>query len=199
MKDQIYSAWAPRAGATLSLLASAVLLKLIITKKRLGKLSWTDLKPNSRFIFMLSIIEALHSIAYMASTSAMPKETSPPIYGAAGDHSTCMVQGFFIQLGLASPLYSMSLSVFYWLTICRGMTPLEFTAVKKVEPLLHGVSLLVPLITAAVCASLGLFEARGSVCWIGAGQRWYSFVFGGSIVLLFLHGLRVSDGEGHDE
>ena len=43
------------------------------------------------------------------------------IWGAMGTTRTCEVQGFFLQLGLAIPMYNALLSIFFLLVIRYGV------------------------------------------------------------------------------
>merc|ERR1740124_1597004 len=94
----------------------------------------------------MSFFDVLQSIALVISVGAVPVESN--IYGATGNINTCMAQGFFLMLGLAVPLYNSSLNIYYVLTIRYSISSEKFA---KFEPILHAVSILLPLSIATTC------------------------------------------------
>ena len=177
---EVTLAWFPRVGATLSSFASIALMNIIATKKRRRNIPWRELNPNSRIIFTISFIELIQAICFLLSTSPFPKESGA--YGATGVRITCVAQGVLTQICLATPLYSASLSIFYWLTICHNMKSDHFTS--NIEPYLHGVSLVLPIASATVCVVLGLIQPRDFICWIGSEYTLYTVIFGMAIVII---------------
>jgi hypothetical protein len=65
-----------------------------------------------------------------------------PLYGERGNDATCTAQGFFIQIGMVSILYYISLSVYYFMSIVLTWRGKEF---KSKVPYLHAFPLTVGL------------------------------------------------------
>jgi hypothetical protein len=173
----ITAVWFCRIGAILSILSSIILVNLVFTKKRKRKVEWKELHPKNHIILMTGFIELIGSVALLTSTSAFPKESG--VYGAVGNASTCVAQGFMVQMGLAVPLYSASLSLSYWLVICQtsSKTPLHYS--KK---FFHIVPIGVSIATAIACLFLDIIEPRNSVCYIGEQYSIWILCFAGVIV-----------------
>jgi hypothetical protein len=100
------------------------------------------------------------------STFLEPAGTSGK-WMASGTQGTCEAQGFFAQLGLATTLYSASLSLHFMLRIRNVSAEL---ICRRIEPVMHTLSILFPLITAFVALFLDLFNPLelGVGCWIAS-------------------------------
>merc|ERR1719464_908913 len=64
----------------------------------------------------MSISDFNTSFWYFLSTWAVPSENTN-LYQANGTDASCTAQGFFVQLGIATPLYNFALSFYYLLLI----------------------------------------------------------------------------------
>ena len=127
--------WIRCFTAILSVLGSSTIVFMIfIDRKR--KL----FRPKHRFMLSMSIIDILQSTAI--AFSALPQRRETGKCGAYGNRSTCAVQRFFIILGIAMPLYSTSLNLYYLLTIRYNFNQLQFSS--KIEPFLHTISIGFP-------------------------------------------------------
>lgn len=101
------------------------------------------------------------------------------VFGASGTQRTCSVQGFFIQVGMAAPLYSGVLSVHYLLMVRYGWNE---NSNKKVSTWEH--------------------LSRSSVnsgSWNGVCESWYSTLqfskhFGAGLLLCRLS-VKAEDGQ----
>jgi len=131
----------PRITAALSILGSSTIMYAIISdRKRKFK------RPYHRIMLMMSCLDILQSSAMLVSTAALPRDSN--ISGAKGNERTCDAQGFFLVFGgLAVLLYNASLHIYYALIIQYGVSPERFT---KFEPVLHAISILVPLFIAVL-------------------------------------------------
>mmetsp|Transcript_22633 Transcript_22633/g.27754 ORF Transcript_22633/g.27754 Transcript_22633/m.27754 type:complete len:550 (+) Transcript_22633:178-1827(+) len=178
--DRILYSWMPRLGSVLSIFASVVVIRIVLATKRTKKSRWKELKPNRRITLIVSIADLMFCFGYLFTTIAMPSETGS--VWAIGNDFTCAAQGFFIQVGVAVPLYMASLCVFYWCCICREMKPTYFTA--KIEPFVHLGVLIFGFGTAIICVGLNLFEPINSVCWIRPESTIIRFFFAGVHLLL---------------
>eukprot|EP00551_Chaetoceros_affinis_P009958 CAMPEP_0203666082 /NCGR_PEP_ID=MMETSP0090-20130426/3189_1 /ASSEMBLY_ACC=CAM_ASM_001088 /TAXON_ID=426623 /ORGANISM="Chaetoceros affinis, Strain CCMP159" /LENGTH=446 /DNA_ID=CAMNT_0050529865 /DNA_START=197 /DNA_END=1537 /DNA_ORIENTATION=- len=143
--------------------------------------------PNNRFLFVMSIIDIIHSLAFIASSSPVPRDTG--YYRAVGNHISCSIQGFVFQLGLAVPCYNLCLCIWFLMHIKYNMHPKTFA--RKIEPYCHATAILVPLTTAILCAALDKFDSRGNMCWIGSNNSSLLFIIlcGGSILIICFTGI----------
>ena len=156
--EWIVISWIPHFTSSLSCIGSSSVIYMILSNWK-TKLA----KPNHRLVLLLSTFDVLQSVAYGASTLAHPRD--PDVYGSMGNDSTCKAQFFFVSLGLAVPMYNASLSLFFLLTIRYRLHPAYFST--KIEPVLHSLSVLVPLTVAVVPTVMN--EVRGgqnAVCAI---------------------------------
>jgi hypothetical protein len=79
-----------------------------------------------RILIGMSILDLEASIWFFIGPWAIPVNSATSVYDAdgalspKGNSATCTAQGFFLQSGLAIPLYQVSLTAFYYLTVCRN-------------------------------------------------------------------------------
>ena len=87
----------PMLSGFLSLLGSGwIIVEVVTTKVKLHTV-------YNRLLLGMSIVDVLASIAYMFSTIPIPADTVD-VDWAFGTIRTCTVQGFFVQLGIISPI-----------------------------------------------------------------------------------------------
>lgn len=113
-------------------------------------------------MLFMSVFDIFQSAAIAVSSVAILRETET--YGAKGNDSTCTVQSFFIMLGLSVPLYTSSLNLFYLLTIQYKMSHDRFTS--AVEPILHIVLILFPLLLAILFSVREGMSPYGTLCLV---------------------------------
>jgi len=120
--------------------------------------------PQHRILGMMSICDFVYS-----ANKALGFLTYPSGYGVPtfGNQATCSMQGFFTQFGYAAGCYSPFLSLYYYLTINRGMNNKEFARIEKV---LHVSIVGLHLTFAIVGVSIGLFDRTPSFCYIARGS-----------------------------
>jgi len=149
--------WLLRCTSSLSILGSSLIIYMIKSGQR------TKLQlSHNRILLAMSILDILQSTAIAFLTTPAPRDSGLP--DALGNDTTCAIQGFFIQMGFAVPLYSAALSIYYLLRIrydvnCRQLS-------RRFEPFCHSLSLLFPLGSGIMGVCLGLFQAVSPVCWI---------------------------------
>jgi len=148
--------WLPRATSILSIFGSAAIIFIILSDRQ-RKLS----RVKNRFMLFMSFFDIFQSIAMLVGTAAIPRSTG--MGGAIGSNGTCAMQGFFITLGFAVPLYNASLNLYYTLTISFSMRHNKFAA--TIEPFLHAASILLPLSMAIAFAALGYYRPVGGLCF----------------------------------
>ena len=88
----------------------------------------TKSKRNSMFnrlLLGMSIIDVVTSIANMFTTMPMPADTDAVLW-SFGNLSTCTVQGFFVQIGIAAPLCKHQHKTLFLLFFCSDFTQALF-------------------------------------------------------------------------
>lgn len=147
----------PKLTGLLSLLGSGwISIEVLSEPKKLQKV-------YHRLVLAMSLYDVMQSIWFFASTWPIPADT-PNVYGASGNRGSCIAQGFFIQMGLAVPIYNTCLAVFYLLVIKYRMS--EDRIRTYVEPMFHGTALAMGLGTALSSLALGLLNNANVWCWI---------------------------------
>ena len=157
-----------------------------------------------RVLFGMSIMDIINSATFAIQPYLSPK--SDDRFLAHGNEATCTMLGFFAQLGIGGILYNGMLSANFMLSICYGFkqTFLE----RRVEPWMHLIAVLWPLITAITMIPLGLYNELqiGFGCYVGEypegctddpnltcyGQI-FGWIFAGAPMLLVLGFLIVSN------
>jgi len=147
--------WILRCASSLSIVGSSIIIYMIVSNRK--RLQF----PQNRILLAMSIIDILQSIATGLANAPAPKSSQRP--GAFGTDATCTAQGFFFQMGFAVPLYNATLSLYFLLRIRYNFRRQQFV---RIEPYLHGISLLYPLITGIIGVSFGLFTTLPLICWI---------------------------------
>ena len=96
--QQVLLAVAPKVSASLSLLGSSWIIIEVLTDK---------LKNTTvfhRLLFAMSSFDIISSAAFFASTWPIPKFLTENVIWNIGNISSCHIQGFLLQLGIASPM-----------------------------------------------------------------------------------------------
>ena len=94
-------------------------------------------KPQHRLLLGLSIVDICYSLAKAWTFLLSPAGYPFSVPGAQGNMATCRMQGFFIQIAHIGGAYNAALSLYFYLTICRGMKRATFA--RRIEPLVHTV------------------------------------------------------------
>lgn len=158
--QQIALAIVPKFTSFLSLLGSSWVILEVTTQKEKAQ------SVYHRLLCAMSIYDVLESVWNFCSTWPIPRGT-PNIWGASGTTQTCTAQGFFLQLGLAIPMYNASLSIYYLLVIKYNM--LDDTLRRRVEPSMHAASFLFAGATAFASIGLKLYvreRVKHVVCFV---------------------------------
>ena len=109
-KQQIVLAIVPKISSVFSLFGSGWILLEVLTDND-AKLPKRK-HPYHRLLLGMSVYDILESIWNFASTWAIPEGTSG-VWQARGTTATCTVQGFFLTLSVAVPIYNAFLSLYY--------------------------------------------------------------------------------------
>lgn len=146
----------PKLSGTLSFLGSTYIFQDVARSRRRRK------KPYNRLVLALSTFDIMASVANIMSTWPIPEGT-PGVYGAVGTTGTCTAQGFFAETGnITTPLYNCMLCIYYMLIIRSGWSEHK---VKKVEPFLHVLPLVVGWTMGIAGLPLTLYNPSGWLCW----------------------------------
>jgi hypothetical protein len=149
--------------ALLSTVASFVLCRLLL----MGGLT----SPYQRILFVISLLDIISSLAFLFQPFLLPINTSPRFY-ALGTHTSCRATGMLFQFGgTGTALYSLSLSI-YFLCIIRFKMNSSVFAIR-VEPILHLISLGLPLSTSVASYAMDAFHesAVGAGCFIDCSDE----------------------------
>ena len=125
-------------------------------------------KPYHRLLFAMAFFDALSSVALGLSTWPIPAG-SEGVYAPLGTQGTCSAQAFFIQANIASPMYNFCLSLYYLLLVKYSMSEAQIQ--QRIEPWMHGCTIIFGLGTSVVCLGLGMFNNSNLWCWINALPR----------------------------
>ena len=171
-EEQRVLAILPHVTGLFSVGGSATIIWTVLRDRK----KWA--KPYYRLLLAMSTSDLLASVAFGLSTLPMPRGTED-VYAPLGNVGTCSAQGFFVQAGIASPMYNFMLSLYFIMQVKYSMT--EGQIRKKAEGITHGVSVGFGLGTSFLCLGLGLFNESSLVrssFWCGActQRRCFEFV-----------------------
>ena len=162
---QVAIALLPILGGSLSLFASLfIIFQISRSDSRLKA-------PYSRLIFGLSFHDVLLSLCNIASTFAIPQDSSisSSPWGAHGNDITCSVQGTVLAISsITSPFYNFALCIYYLCVVKYSMSDERFS--KNVEPALHIASILFMIGTVCFLIVGGVIGNAGDMCWIATSS-----------------------------
>jgi hypothetical protein len=160
----------PHVAGSVSVLASTYVLQDILRDpKKRGQI-------YCRLILGMAAIDFVTSLMYSMSTWPMQKGTQYAFY-SLGNRGTCTMQGFFLQVEIASPIYHLFLSIYYLLILKYRWPPRKM---KSYEKYMHGIALLFGMGTAIALLPLDVYGAFFVWCWIDSRDdtalyRWLFF------------------------
>ncbi|KAL7544574.1 hypothetical protein ACHAWF_007950 [Thalassiosira exigua] len=143
--------------ALLSMMGSALIVREVMTDELKRKLTY------HRILLGVSCVDFCASFWFFMSHWAVPKGTDG-IPQAAGNEGTCKAQAWFISLNIASPLYNVSLCVYYLLMIKCEWTQEKIKSVAS--PFLLFMPILFGLGGAFAGLGMDIFAPAGMWCWI---------------------------------
>jgi hypothetical protein len=170
---------APKIPALLSMIGSSYIIYTVASDAKKRK------KIYHRIMFSLSCCDFVTSIIFFLGTWMIPRGTVGqfgPVYGASGNHGTCVASGFLTQFVVSSPLYNATLSLYYLLMVRYNWKERDLV---KIEPIIHGIPICFGLGTAIAAAALNVYGSVDWLCWINPNPpqsntkiyQW-SFLFG---------------------
>mmetsp|Transcript_15259 Transcript_15259/g.23749 ORF Transcript_15259/g.23749 Transcript_15259/m.23749 type:complete len:378 (-) Transcript_15259:183-1316(-) len=145
--------------AVLSMIGSVLIIRDILIDPPKRALTY------HRILFGLSSIDVCTAFWFFLSTWAIPEGTDD-IPLAAGTAGSCRAQGWFISLNIASPLYNVSLCIYYLLMIKYKWTQDQIKF--KASPWLLGAPLVFGLSVAFAGLSMNLYAPATMWCWVAA-------------------------------
>jgi len=150
----------PKVTSLLSSIALVTFLRCIIARRRENLQ-----KMYHRLVFGMSIVDLIRSLSFFVGTWSVPPHAGgdEQIFWEIGTYTTCRIQGFINQVGLAVPLYGAALCIYAYLIIRNNF---QAESIASVEIWLHGVSLSLALILAIALAATDSATSTGSWCWL---------------------------------
>ncbi len=143
-------------------LVSSITLGCIIIRSRDGLSTVLH-----RIIFAFCISDVLFCIPNILSTLMVPETHADWVWNARGNTSTCDASGFVLILATtANTLYLTSKSIYYLCVVKFNKS--EAYIKDKIEPWIHGVSIIYPSFVAIFLLSTKSYNPQGPIC--GAGQ-----------------------------
>ena len=156
LKDRKTYAILRHVAGSISLIASSILVWSVLRSHI--RLSSTF----NRLLFGLCVADIMSSCAYMLSTVMIPKEVDYFYWNARGNMLTCNLQGFLHVMGFSASLYNCSICIYYLAIVKYNKSDMFIR--DKIEPWLHGVSILFPLAGAIIGVTMKAMNPWGSIC-----------------------------------
>eukprot|EP00985_Skeletonema_marinoi_P030414 scaffold31975_cov139-Skeletonema_marinoi.AAC.1 len=154
----------PLFTGNLSVLGSGLIIYSMLVHGRRTKLR----KPHHRILLAMSIYDLFYSLVKAFTFLLTPAEGQPGsmgVPGAMGNLATCRLQGFFIETAHATGAYNSLSSIYFWLSICRGVKNDTFT---KYEPIAHILIFVVFVGFAIAGVVIELFNPAFGFCFIAS-------------------------------
>ena len=107
----------------------------------------------------ISSFDCLSSLAYALVGIMAPSDAG--FYGSRGNETTCVIQGFMIQLGLTSIFYNLCLSIYFYLVIRHNWKERQF---QKHLRYIHIVLVFIGFTLA--CAAIPHYGAQFGTCYL---------------------------------
>jgi hypothetical protein len=159
-KQQIIMAITPKISAFIATLADLwIIIEIVTDNSTKNKRN----NPYHRLLGAMCLYDLMESFWNFASTWPLPRGT-PGAFAAAGTRTTCTVQGFFLSMGIAVPIYNASLSFYYLLVIRYNYT--DETIRRRIEPMMHLLALTFSFGVSFYSISTDLFNPANLWCWI---------------------------------
>jgi len=119
-----------------------------------------------RLVFGMSCMDILFSLSYVAAGLPAPKDmVYSTTRNSIGNVATCNIQGFINYYGLiGSLLYACMLSIYFVMVVVYSRR--EHYIQKKIEPLFHALSILIPFGSGVFLMATNNFNDGGNLCFI---------------------------------
>jgi hypothetical protein len=155
------TAWGPKPSALLSIICSYVVIREVLKDEK----SKTASKVIGRVLLSMSISDIVFSFAWFLSTWPTPKgDEYWYLHQNSGNTATCTIQGFLYQFGfVASPLFNMSLAIFYLLIVKYNYNEKRLSHLEK---WVQGSIWTFTLVASIYPIPLGLYNNNWEICWL---------------------------------
>jgi hypothetical protein len=120
--------------------------------------------PYHRLLLAMCIYDIMEAIWNFQSTWTIPSENAANRIWASGNRTTCSMQGFFLQMAIAVPIYNAFLALYYSLVINFGFT--ERALLRYVEPSMHTVAIVLSFTSSFTMVVMGYMNDANLWCWI---------------------------------
>ncbi len=111
----------------------------------------------------------MSSFSLGLSSTMVPKEMGYLMPGAAGNRSTCSVQGFLIGLGTCgASLYNCSICLYYLAIIKYNKK--ETYIREKLEPWFHVVTVVLPLVPCIMHSAVDSYSPLAGFCFVSSPE-----------------------------
>lgn len=147
----------PKPTGVLSTIGSSLIVLSVLrdVKKRS--------RIHNRLVAGMSLADICISFGTCLSTWPIPEDSGAMF--AVGTEQTCIVQGFVIQMGIATTLYNAVLSIYYLLLLFLGYNESQ---VRRIEPFMHLFPWAWGLCTGIMGIPLELYNNANLWCWIAS-------------------------------
>lgn len=180
--------WIQRVSAMLSFFGAIYILYDCLSDAKRKSTVYNQLLAG------LATFDMVTAISWGLATAPMDQYRAGHVYGAIGNAGTCQAQAFFVQLGLASVFYTVSLMAYYVLVVVYGWRE---SKLKSVQFYLHGLPWILGFVLAF--GGLPIYHWIEFVCYIlppPEGDYWPVMIFivipiGFSLVAIAVMVLRV--------
>jgi hypothetical protein len=190
----------PILPSLLSILGSLTIVHMVVTSKR-------KTTPYKRLLLGMSLCDIVSSLSIPFWAFLLPQESiSHSRVWAMGNATSCTALGFFSQFAFSGILYNGMLSYYYLLTVRFAYQDRQME--RRVEPLMHILSIGFPTITALIGAIVGVYSDSeiGLQCWVdnypkGCGDHvgvpclspLIGWIFGGWIMVFMIVSMVVNN------
>jgi len=158
---KIALAWFPRVGAILSILGSSLMIVGVLQDEQKRK------KVIGELIVFLCGFDIIGSLGYAFTT--YPTPTEDYLYGGNGNAASCVVQGFFIQIGTISLYMNVSVAFYYLLIIQFG-----WREKRLKKSWLYQMLFVVPILVGAIFAFAGIPFYKNNYLWCNNSKPYWS-------------------------
>ena len=167
--------WAPKLPAMISMFSSMLIAYILLRdrKSRLSKVFgrlWLGLSLGNVFITIMVLLGSV--------TSPSPSSSSGSAYysyGNYGNNTTCTISGaVFHFVFVSTMIYNGATGIYYYISVHTNWS--DQYVKTRVEPFMHAVAWLYPLIGAAIGVALDMYHPNKflTYCWVSDVDDSYS-------------------------
>eukprot|EP00550_Attheya_septentrionalis_P002834 CAMPEP_0198293074 /NCGR_PEP_ID=MMETSP1449-20131203/15285_1 /TAXON_ID=420275 /ORGANISM="Attheya septentrionalis, Strain CCMP2084" /LENGTH=421 /DNA_ID=CAMNT_0043992513 /DNA_START=236 /DNA_END=1498 /DNA_ORIENTATION=+ len=147
---------APKFTSFLSLCGNGFIIFSVLSNKRKRE------RLYHRILLAVSVTDWVSTLARFFGTWPSPSDT-PGIFGAHGTTQTCTAQGFFISVGISTPMYIACLSLYFLVIVKYGYSE---QSVKRIEKFLVFYPLMFGTLFGFILIGTESLNNSQMWCWI---------------------------------